>query len=602
MATDTLFVFALIGIAAAMMASNRVRFDFVALFVVVALIVSGVLSVNQALSGFGSPVVIMVACLLVVGEMLDRTGVARAMGNLILRHGGSNEMLLLVLLMVAAALLGSVMSSTAVVAIFIPIVLRVASGTGIRRSTLLLPMAYAALISGMLTLIATPANLVVSDGLADHGFSRLGFFSFLPIGAVVLAVALVYCLFVARPMLARRGGGQAPEVQIRPRSVSELASRYEVADRIHLVKVGRAPPPGFGGGLPGVHILARRRVHPGYGTMPSAFVQGMELRTGDQLLVYSAEADVGALVERPEFELTGRGSDVGDDWIEVVGAAEVMVHPEATVLGQSLSQILPEELGLEGLAILRGSDLIRDPADTRLRAKDRLLVAGAWDRIDDLLERTQDFVLLAMPSERQDIPPAAGKFGVALVILAGMVILSVSDLVPVVVAVLLAAVAAVMLRTMTAEAAYQSIHWSSVVLVAGMLPLADALEQTGGSQLIVDTIFDAVGIGSPRVVMGVLFLLTAVIGAILSNTATAVLLTPIAITAAQTMGVSPYPLAVTVLIAASAAFSTPVSTPVVTLVVTPGGYSFADFLKIGTPLTVLVGVLSVALIPLVFPF
>ena len=201
MTGEAVFVFALIAVAAALMASNRVRFDVVALLVVVALILSGVLTVGEALAGFGSSVVILVACLLIVGEMLDRTGVARAVGDWILKKGGSNATRLLIVVMAGAALLGSVMSSTAIVAIFIPIVLRIAAETNLNASRMLIPMSYAALISGMLTLIASPPNLVVSEELKVAGYDGFGFFSFTPVGLAVLVVAIVYILFIGRRLL-----------------------------------------------------------------------------------------------------------------------------------------------------------------------------------------------------------------------------------------------------------------------------------------------------------------------------------------------------------------------------------------------------------------
>ena len=224
MFSEATFVFVLIGVAAALMASNRVRFDIVALLVVIALMLSGVLSVGESLAGFGSPVIVLVVGLLVVGEMLARTGVARAVGNSILKHGGGDETRLLVLIMVGAAVLGSVMSSTAVVAIFIPIILRIARQTRLGASRLLLPMSYAALISGMLTLIATTPNIVVHEELIDAGFTGFGFFSFAPVGIGVLAVAILYMLFVGRRLL--RADEWAGRPGQRERSIFELWDDY----------------------------------------------------------------------------------------------------------------------------------------------------------------------------------------------------------------------------------------------------------------------------------------------------------------------------------------------------------------------------------------
>lgn len=205
MPTESTFVFALIAVAGIMMASNRVRFDIVALLVVLALMISGVLTVGETLAGFGSPVVILVAGLLVVGEMLARTGFAALVGDWILQRGGKSEIRLLVLIMLGSALLGAVMSSTAVVAIFIPIIIRIAANTGLSASRMLLPMSYAALISGMLTLIATAPNLVVNEELKAEGYEGFGFFGFTAVGTVILVTAIVYVLLIGRHILSGAG-------------------------------------------------------------------------------------------------------------------------------------------------------------------------------------------------------------------------------------------------------------------------------------------------------------------------------------------------------------------------------------------------------------
>ena len=226
MNNEAAFVFAVIAVAAALMASNRVRFDIVALLVVMALMLSGVLSIGEALAGFGSSVVALVAGLLVIGEMLARTGVARAVGDWILKKGGSNETRLLILIMLGASLLGAVMSSTAIVAIFIPIVLRIAAETSLNTSRMLIPMSYAALISGMLTLIATTPNIVVHEELKNAGFSGFGFFSFAPVGIAVLAVAIIYILFIGRRLLSSET--HIPVAEQRNRSIEDLWNDYRV--------------------------------------------------------------------------------------------------------------------------------------------------------------------------------------------------------------------------------------------------------------------------------------------------------------------------------------------------------------------------------------
>ncbi|TCL09557.1 di/tricarboxylate transporter [Shimia isoporae] len=605
MTSDVLFVFILIGIAGAMMASNRVRFDLVALIVVVALILSGILTADQALAGFGSPVVIMVAALLIIGEMLDRTGVAHAIGNLILKRGGQNENRLVIYLMLGAAFLGCVMSSTAIVAIFIPIILRITAETGISQSRLLLPMSYAALISGMLTLIATPPNLVVSDSLQDAGYAPLGFFSFFPIGLVILLAAVVYMLAFARRLLPQSeessAAGAAPAHAQTP-SVA-LLDAYNLLERFYVFEVAQAPSLSFKEIFKGLdaRILARRRPSKGQ-KVADSFVPEMALYARDRLLVVGEEAEIEKLNSRPEFNMLNHVREDTAEWRDSVGIADVLVHPNATIVGQSIRDFeFRDVYGIEVVGVVRGEDALENPFNTKLKSGDRLLLAGSWNDIEHLTDLNHDFVLLNIPKERFGEPVARHKFATALLILAAMVLLSISGLVPVVVAVLVAATAAVVFRTLTPELAYGSIHWSSIVLVAGMLPLATALQQTGGADVVVDALFDLVGDASPQVMMASLFLITAALGLVLSNTASAVLVAPIAIVASETLGVSPYPMAICVLMAASAAFSTPVSTPVVTLVVAPGGYRFADFLKIGLPLTALVGVITVWITPWFFP-
>ncbi|MEP3085514.1 MAG: SLC13 family permease [Sedimentitalea sp.] len=287
MTQDMIFVFSLIGVAAVLMASNRVRYDLVALIVVLALILGDILTIGQALSGFGSSVVILVACLLIVGEMLERTGVARFVGDLILKKGGTNETRLLILLMVSAGFLGSVMSSTAVVAIFIPIVLRIAADTGLDKSRLLLPMSYAALISGMLTLIATTPNLVISDELVAQGYQPLGFFSFFPIGVLILIITIGYMLLWGRGLLGSKAAADSKQKRRPTRTAFDLwnafqiegdANDFWVGESVSLEEVREIT-------AQGANFVARRRRGKNRQRETVLFKDGMELQRDDLILV-----------------------------------------------------------------------------------------------------------------------------------------------------------------------------------------------------------------------------------------------------------------------------------------------------------------------------
>lgn len=608
MSPDAAFVFALIAIAAMAMASNRVRYDVVALVVVLSLMLSGVLSVGEALSGFGSSVVIMVAALLVVGEMLDRTGVARAVGDWILKRGGGNEAQLLVLIMLGAAGLSAVMSSTAVVAIFIPIVLRIAAETRINASRMLLPMSYAALISGMLTLIATAPNIVVNEELKGAGYAGFGFFSFAPVGLLVLVVAILYVLLFARHLFGNRTTQAAQRP--RGRSITALWDDFRV-DRVvdtlivrgESVLVGkRLEESGLEARLGGAILGIRRRGRAGE-EMTITPGPEFELRPGDCLLVTRREPGGQAPPDEPGLAALPVSATERQRWLWEMGAASVLVHPDSGLVGKSVREAaFRSHYGLEVVGLRRAREAVADFEDERLAPSDGLLVAGPWERIQKLKSQTHDFVVLELPAEQADIVPSYRRMPMALGILAAMVLLTLFDVIPLVAAVLLAAMAAVVTRCLSAEDAYRSINWSNMVLIAGMLPLADALERTGGTRIIVEALMSAVGESSPYVMLSALFFLTATVGLVLSNTASAVLVAPIAIYAASALGVSPYPFAVAVLVAASAAYSTPVSTPIVTLVVEPGRYGFMDFVKAGVPMLLLTYLVTLVVAPLIFPF
>ena len=526
----------------------------------------------------------LVACLLVMGEMLDRTGVAAAIGDWILTKGGSEETRLYIVIMVAAALLGAVMSSTAVVAIFIPIILRIARETGIRASGLLMPMAYAALISGMLTLIATTPNIVISEELRDSGFSEFGFFTFTPVGLAVLAVSIVYILTIGRRLIPMRDGDG--EGASAARAVIELWGDYRV-DRGLLSCSVATDSPLSGQSLSklelqsrfGVRIIGIQRDRALEYTLPPP---DPVLKSGDILILIGTNDQFETFCQ--EMSAAPRSIDGRERqrWFWELGASTVMVHPESPQIGQSvISARFMERHHIYVMGLRRDGEAVKDFEDMPLQASDCLFVIGRWKHIERMCSKHHDVVALEAAAELDQIVPEYRRMPMALGIFAAMVLLSVLNILPLVVVVMMTALAAVVFRCMTMEDAYRSIHWSSLVLVAGMLPLADALDQTGGTALIVEALMDGVGDAGPGVMLTVLFFLTASIGLFLSNTASAVLVAPIAITAAESLGVSPYPFAVAVLIAASAAFVTPVSTPVVTLVVEPGRYHFMDFVKVG---------------------
>ena len=459
MTNEAGFVFALIAVAGVLMASNRVRYDFVALIVVIALALSGTLTIGESLSGFGNSVVILVACLLVLGEMLDRTGVARAVGDAIMRYGGQRETTLLILIMVSTAFLGSVMSSTAVVAIFIPVILRIAEETGNDKARLLMPMSYAALISGMLTLIATPPNLVVSDELVAQGYQPLGLFSFFLIGALVLLVAVVFILFWGRFRLRSAIETDDRDLATTGTTLAAMWRSFDLRVQSTILEVNKSVPAEDIAELIGKKskIVVRLRSGAKGKLLLAMFSTGMELRPGDRIFVRGPQQALKALVGRPEFSGSIDLETKIDTWIDEIGFSDVLVHPESPLIGRAVSKGLGFETeGAEVVALVRNGEPIEDLTAITLQSGDRLLIVGPWDALDRAVKRHDSLVLLSFPLERQSIPPAASGFWAAILIMTGMIAATLSELVSITVAVLIAAVAAVLFRTLSAEDAFRA--------------------------------------------------------------------------------------------------------------------------------------------------
>jgi di/tricarboxylate transporter len=601
-------VLALLAAAIAMFAVNKPRMDAVALIMLIVLPLTGVISMGEALAGFSDPNIVLIAALFVVGEGLVRTGVAQRLGDWLARKAGASESRLLVLLMVAVAGLGSVMSSTGVVAIFIPVALRIASSTGIAASRLMMPLSVAALISGMMTLVATAPNLVVNSELVRHGEAGFHFFSFTPFGVPILILGVLYMMFAQRWLAAKHAGDDASP---RRPSLRQWIEKYRLADREYRVRVADGSPL-VGKTLKeidlrdrsGAHVIAIERQRR-FGNAFLAPHADTELAAGDVLLVDLVRTgiDVDAVRQRLGLEVLPLSGEYFADRSQAVGMAEVLVAADSALVGASVADAqFRARYGLTVIGLRHGSaafegDFLNEP----LKVGDTLLVAGPWKEIDHLRAQAHDLVVLSLPAERDEVLPVRNRAPHALACLVLMVALMVSGVVPNVQAALIACVAMGALGCVSLDGAYRSIHWKSLVLIVGMLPFSLALQRTGGVDLAADALMAVIGGAGTYVVLGSLFAITALLGLFISNTATAVLMAPVALAIAQELQASPYPFAMTVALAASAAFMTPISSPVNTLVVGPGNYGFGDFVRVGVPFTLVVMVVSVLLVPLLLP-
>lgn len=605
---ELIWVLSLLAIAVVLFATGKVRMDAVALFVIVAFVLSGTLTLPEAFSGFSDPNVILIAALFIIGDGLVRTGVATVVGTWLVKMAGSSEIKMLVLLMITVAGLGAFMSSTGVVAIFIPVVLSVSMHMQTSPSRLMMPLSFAGLISGMMTLVATPPNLVVNSELLREGLHGFSFFSVTPLGVVVLALGIVYML-VMRFMLK----GDAPGQQAgKRRTFRDLIREYRLTGRARRLAIRPGSPmvgqrlddlklrERYGANVIGVERWRRfRRV--------IVNVNGVsEFRARDVLLIdmSAAEVDLREFCAEQLLEpMVLRGEYFSDQALDV-GMAEISLIPESELIGKSVREIaFRTRYGLNVVGLKRdGVALEGSLADEPLLMGDIILVVGNWKLISQLGQKGRDFVVLNMPVEVSEASPAHSQAPHAIFCLVLMVALMLTDEIPNPIAAIIACLLMGRFRCIDAESAYKAIHWPSIILIVGMMPFALALQKTGGVSLVVQGLMDIGGGYGPYMMLGCLFVLCAAIGLFISNTATAVLMAPIALAAAKSMGVSPYPFAMAVAMAASAAFMTPVSSPVNTLVLGPGNYSFSDFVKLGVPFTLIVMAVCIVMIPMLFPF
>jgi len=608
MDNQLLLVIALLLTCMALFVSNKPRMDVVALAVIVTLPLLGILSVEETLAGFSNPSVLLIAAMFVVGDGLIRTGIAYRLGDRLVHYAGDSETRLIALLMLMVAGMGSVMSSTGIVAIFIPVVLGICARTRISPSTLMMPLSFAGLMSGMLTLVATPPNLVVHSELVRAGLDGFSFFSFTPIGLVILLLGVAYML-ATRRWLGRNAASKGSEEDRH--TLASLADRYRLRERERRLRVlaysSLLHKPLDELELRrkyGVNIIAVERRQK-FRTLLRAATGGTILLPGDILLVDLVRPDEATPDSFTELGLEPMPLEASyyNLHSHELGLAEVSLPPESSLPGRTIQEIgfrSRHKLNVVGLRRHREA-LPGVLVDEKLQPADTLLIAGEWQHIYRLHGQRSDYLLLSVPSEIDEMAPAARKAPYALGILAFMVMLMVTNAVPHVLAAFISCLLMGAFGCITLNSAYRAIHWPTLLLIVGMLPFALALQQTGGIELAAHALLDTFGEANPRVLLATLFLLTAITGLFISNTATAILMAPVAIATALALEVSPYPFAMIVALAASSAFMTPVSSPVNTLVMEPGRYRFTDFLRVGVPFTLLVMLVSVVLVPLLFP-
>ena len=615
---------AILVISAVLFANGKIRSDIVALCALCSLLVFQILTPAEALSGFSNSVVIMMVGLFVVGGAIFQTGLAKMISSRILKLAGKSETRLFLLVMLVTAGIGGFVSNTGTVALMLPIVVSLAASANLNASRLLMPLAFAASM-GLFTLIATPPNLVIHEQLVSGGYQGLSFFSFFPVGLICVTVGTLVLLPLTKWFLSNKGGKDGKKGQ-SGKSLNELVQEYGLSDNLYRLKVlntsllkGKTIVELDVRRKYGLNIIEVRRsdasqhrflkssapqqiVSPRTRLQPDdvLYARGSQDKMEEFVIAYQLERLESTSPE--EIGKEGKTLDFYD-----IGIAEIVLMPSSKLINQTVKECgFRDKFNVNILGIRRNNEyMLRDLGNQRVHSGDVLLVQGTWANIDRLSQDDTEWVVLGQPLAEAAKVTLDYKAPMAAAIMILMVCMMVFDFIPV--APVTAVIIAGLLMVLTGcfrnvEAAYKTINWESIVLIAAMMPMSMALEKTGASEYISNSLVSGLGVYGPLALMAGIYFTTSLMTMFISNTATAVLLAPIAMNSAIQIGVDPTPFLFAVAVAASMCFASPFSTPPNALVMPAGQYTFMDYIKVGLPLQIIMGIVMVFVLPLLFPF
>ncbi|WP_104089725.1 SLC13 family permease [Arthrobacter sp. GMC3] len=582
---------------------NKIPVEIVALGVALVLFATGIISIDEAFSGFGSGTVILIAALFVVAEAIDAAGITTWMGGLLVKYAGESRTRLIVLIMVFTAFLTAIISVNGAVAALLPMVVVLAVRLKREPGQLLMPMAFAAHAGSLLVLTGSPVNILILEAALDSTGKGIGFFEFALVGLPLLAGTILIAVYLGPKLLPRRTPEDIPKDLSNLPSV--LLSQYwpdehELA-RLHVPAGSTRVGDALAGVLPttrgAVHLLSVQNVDGKPQT--SEF-----LEAGNYLVVRGTTSDIADFATRNELEVETAGpTELACGLVsKSFGVAEVLVSPRSNLIGTDVFPGMVTESG--SLVVLAHQRAGKSGSNdvTAVKAGDTLLLQGSWGALD---KHTQDQNVLLVDSpdaiRRQTVPLGPGAIP-ALIILAAMVIMMTTNIVPASVAALLAAMAMVLTRVVTMGQAHRSMSWQTLILVAGMIPLSAAITKTGTAEMLANGIVYLTGGGSPYLLLLGIFVVTAVLGQLISNTATALIIIPIALSVAGEAGLDPLTVLMCVSVASSAALLTPVATPANMMIMRPAGYRFGDYWKFGLVIMALYVAVAVFLVPVFWPF
>jgi Di- and tricarboxylate transporters len=632
MTTQIIIVFCVILVTAIFFVWGKIRSDIVALCSLLVLMICGyfapegvnILSVEEGLSGFSNNIVVMMVCLFIVGGAIFQTGLAKKISTYLLTLAGDNQLKLFLLVMLVTASIGAFVSNTGTVALMLPIIVSLANEANADPKRFLMPLAFASSMGGMLTIIGTPPNLIISDTLASNGYEPLKFFSFLPVGLITVAIGTVFLWPMSKLLLSKDKDGKKKKK--KEKSLTQLANEYKISNNLYRAKISE-----------------------------NSLFLNKELKELDITKIYNVSVvEIKRHINKKSFSLSPSSAPR-----EIVGADTILLENDTIfILGdfESIQQMCEENklnlldlheydeekmssgkdlnfqnIGISELVILSTSKLInkcvgdsgfrnlynvnilgvkrhdkyiiQNVKDEKMLSGDVLLIQGEWENIAKLENEDSEWVIVGKSLDKAAKIPLNHKAPIAASIMILMVLCMVFNLLPMVTTIMIAAILMILTGCFrNVESAYKSINWQSIFLFAGMIPLSKAMENTGASVYISGLIVDFVGSNGPLSVMAIIYIATSILTLFISNTATAILFAPIAMKAALTLGVSPYPFLFAVTVAASMCYATPFATPPNALVMSAGEYKFMDYVKVGLPLQVIFAIVMIIVLPFLFPF
>ena len=603
-----------LGITITMFIIGKIRSDIVALTALTTLIVCGILTPTEALAGFSSSVVIMMVGLFVIGGAILQTGLAKVVSQRIMKLASGSDTKLFLLVILVTSFIGAFVSNTGTVALMMPIVVSMAAQSGIRPGRLLMPLAFASSLGAMLTLIGTPPNLVIQETLTSAGYEPLGFFSFTPIGLICIVVGIIVLLPLSKIFLYKDKEAKKSK-NSNTKSLDELAAEYNLNKDLRRYRITSQSTiknktlaeldmrSKFG--LTIVEIRNEKADKSGILKNIRQSLAGPDsILSADDIVYITGDTNMmDKFAEENKLEILDNNNiDFYD-----IGIAEIVLMPTSRLIGYKIINAgFREKYSINILGIKRSDNYIRDGlTDIKLQAGDVLLVQGKWSNISELDNEENDWVVLGQPEKQASQVTLNYKAPLAAIIMVSMIAMMVFDFIPVapVTAVIIAGLLMVLLGCFrNVEAAYKTINWESIVLIAAMMPMSTALEKTGTSAMISQSLVSALGSMGPMVLLAGIYFTTSLLTMFISNTATAVLMAPIAMTSATQIGASPYPFLFAVTLGASMCFASPFATPPNALVMKAGEYKFSDYIKVGLPLQIIIGVIMTFVLPLIFPF